>query len=155
VGGETFCTELSRAGLFLTAAAPFAGCNSKPSLKTPRLGFLATGSHKCRAFLIAGLLQGLRDLGYVEGQTLQIEYRFSDEQDDRFPALADELVGQKVDVILASGRPAIFAASNSRRLRRPWTCSFSGWKGNSGGLSGRLRNGPEPARTPCWCRRIR
>jgi putative ABC transport system substrate-binding protein len=89
------------------------GCDSKQSVKTPRLGFLATGSREGRAFLIAGLLQGLRDLGYVEGQNIQIEYRFSNEQDDRLPALADELVAQKVDIILASGTPATFAAQRA------------------------------------------
>src|SRR5262245_43417696 len=78
--------------------------------RTPRIGFLAVGSREGRAFLIDGFLQGLREHGYVVGQNIAIEYRFSDGQNDRLPALAAELVDLKVDLILASGSPASFAA---------------------------------------------
>jgi putative ABC transport system substrate-binding protein len=60
--------------------------------------------------LIDGLLQGLRELGYVEGQNIVIEYRFSEGKDERLPELAAELVNLKVDLILASGTPASVAA---------------------------------------------
>jgi putative ABC transport system substrate-binding protein len=100
-------------GLCLAGLAGMAGCGNGQSGKTPQVGFLATGSREGRAFLIDSFLDGLRRLGYVEGQNIVIVYRFSDGQDDRLPALAAELVEQKVDVILASGTPATFAAKRA------------------------------------------
>ena len=79
----------------------------------PRIGFLAVGSREGRTFLIEGFLQGLREHGYVVGQNIVIEYRFSEGQNDRLPALAAELVDLKVDLILASGSPASFAAKEA------------------------------------------
>jgi putative tryptophan/tyrosine transport system substrate-binding protein len=78
--------------------------------KVPRIGFLATGSREGRKFLVEGFLQGLREHGYEEGQNIVIEYRFSDDRDERLPELAAELVDLKVDAILASGTPAGLAA---------------------------------------------
>jgi len=72
---------------------------------------LAVGSREgFRTLLIEGLLQGLRERGYIEGRNIVIEYRFSDDRDDRLPALAAELVAMKVHLIVASGTPASFAA---------------------------------------------
>ena len=81
--------------------------------KVPRIGFLAVGSREGRAFMIEGLRQGLRDHGYVEGQNIIIEYRFSEDRNDRLPALAAELVAMKVPLIVASGTPASFAAKEA------------------------------------------
>ncbi|HEY7139660.1 MAG TPA: ABC transporter substrate-binding protein [Methylomirabilota bacterium] len=79
----------------------------------PRIGFLGVGTRENRAFLIDGLLQGLRERGYVEGQNIVIEYRFSEGRNDRLPELAAELVDLKVDLIVASGSPASFAAKRA------------------------------------------
>ena len=86
-------------------------CGSGP--KARRIGFLAVGSREGRAFLIEGFLQGLREHGYVEGQSIVIEYRFSGDRNDRLPELAAELVALKVDLIVASGSPASFAAKQA------------------------------------------
>jgi putative ABC transport system substrate-binding protein len=94
--------------LLLTAKAP-----GQQAAKVPRIGFLAVGSREGRAFLIEGFLQGLREHGYVEGQNIVIEYRFSEDRNDRLPALAAELVALKVRLILASGTPASFAAKQA------------------------------------------
>ncbi len=83
--------------------------------KTPRIGFLAVGSREGRAFMIDGFLRGLREHGYVDGQNIAIEYRFSEDRNDRLPALAAELVAAKVQVIVASGTPASFAARETTR----------------------------------------
>ena len=60
--------------------------------KIPRIGFLAVGSRQGRAFLIERLRQGFREHGYVGGQNIVIEYRFSEGRNDRLPALAAELL---------------------------------------------------------------
>ena len=58
----------------------------------------------------------LRELGYVEGKNIAIEYRSADNKLDRLPALADELVRLKVDVILTPSPPAALAAKNATRM---------------------------------------
>src|SRR5215472_17687726 len=71
------------------------------SKKVPRIGYLTTRSGpeaSEKAFL-----QGLQSLGYIEGQTIAIEWRFAQEKFDRLPELARELVRLKVDVIVTSG----------------------------------------------------
>ena len=98
---------LALAGLSLLSGREVAG--QQPS-KVPRIGFLAVGSREGRAFLIEGFRQGLREQSYVEGRSILIEYRFSEDRNDRLPALAAELVAMKVQLILASGTPASFAA---------------------------------------------
>jgi putative ABC transport system substrate-binding protein len=95
-------------GLALAVLSLLSGCE-KPA-KAHRVGFLAVGSREGRAFLIEGFLRGLREHGYVEGQNIVIEYRFSADRNDRLPELAAELVALKVDLIVASGSPASFAA---------------------------------------------
>lgn len=89
--------------------------SGQQTAKVPRIGFLAVGSREGRAFLIEGFRQGLREQGYVEGQNIVIEYRFSEDRNDRLPALAAELVALKVQLILASGTPASFAARDATR----------------------------------------
>ena len=97
-------------GLLLSWEAPGLG-----AAKMPRIGFLAVGTREGRAFMIEGFLRGLREHGYVEGQNIIIEYRFSEGRNDRLPELAAELVAMKVDLILASGSPASFAAKDATR----------------------------------------
>ncbi|HEX6296047.1 MAG TPA: ABC transporter substrate-binding protein [Burkholderiales bacterium] len=74
---------------------------------------MAVGSRAGRAFMIEGFRRGLREHGYVEGRNIIIEYRFSEDRNDRLPALAAELVAMKVQLILASGTPASFAAKEA------------------------------------------
>src|SRR5688572_26920237 len=86
-------SSLGLAGLSLLSAREAAG---QQTAKGPRIGFLAVGSREGRAFLIDGFRQGLREHGYIEGQNIVIEYRFSEDRNDRLPALAAELVALKV-----------------------------------------------------------
>jgi putative ABC transport system substrate-binding protein len=85
--------------------------------KVYRIGYLAQGSGSGAASLrpLEGFRQGLRELGWVEGQNIVIEYRYAEGRIDRLPGLADELVQLKVDVIAASPTGAALAARNASR----------------------------------------
>jgi putative tryptophan/tyrosine transport system substrate-binding protein len=78
----------------------------------PVIGYLNFASPGPRAAVTAAFLQGLGETGYVEGQNLAIEYRWAEGRYDRLPALAADLVGRKVDVIVAGG-PAVLAAKGA------------------------------------------
>jgi putative ABC transport system substrate-binding protein len=81
---------------------------------TPVIGYLSSGAPGPSAPYVAALRQGLIETGYVEGQNLEIEYRWAEGRYDRLPALAADLVGRKVDVIAAiGGPPAAHAAKNA------------------------------------------
>ena len=68
--------------------------------KVPRIGFLSAASASAVSARIEAFRQGLRELGYVEGKNIVIEYRYAEGKLDRLPALAAELVRLKVDVIV-------------------------------------------------------
>src|SRR5215471_21548392 len=72
---------------------------AQPRGKMPRVGVLEPGSQQRPSGCLSAFQQGLRDLGYVEGQTIRLEYRYAEEQRDRLPALAAELVQLAPDVI--------------------------------------------------------
>ncbi len=105
--------SLALAGLGLLSGCGMPPLPGEQAPKVPRIGFLAVGSRQSRAFMIDGLLQGLGEHGYVVGQNILIEYRFSEDRDDRLPQLAAELVDLKVDLIVASGTPASAAAKQA------------------------------------------
>ena len=88
-------------GAISILAAPLAGEAQPP--RVPRLGFLGISPAAAYATRIEGFRQGLRELGYVEGQNIAIEWRYADSQADRLPGLAAELVRLHVDVIVAAG----------------------------------------------------
>jgi putative ABC transport system substrate-binding protein len=78
----------------------------------PVIGFLISGSPGPNAPSVAAFLQGLSETGYVEGKNVAIEYRWAEGSYDRLPALASDLVGRKVDVIVTGG-PAVLAAKDA------------------------------------------
>jgi putative tryptophan/tyrosine transport system substrate-binding protein len=79
----------------------------------PRLGLLMPGSTSGYAPRIEAFRHGLRDLGYVEGRDITLEYRFADGQADRLPALVAELVRLPVDVLVVDGTTAIRRAQHA------------------------------------------
>jgi len=81
--------------------------------KVARIGFLAAPSRTGMSHLTQAFLQGLREVGYVEGKNIAIEYRWADGKFDRLPELAAELVRLKVDVIVAAVTQASLAAKNA------------------------------------------
>jgi putative ABC transport system substrate-binding protein len=88
--------------------APLAA-EAQPTTKTPLIGWIGNGSPPVSARLEA-IRQGLRELGWVEGQTVTIESRWAGGNPDRLPALIADLVRLKADVIVVAGAAAIRAA---------------------------------------------
>lgn len=108
------------AGLALTSVGLplLAGCAGLPftrPAKVARIGVLLPSSQGGASRLVEVCRQGLRDLGYVEGQTFTLDPRYAEGNLDRFPDLADELVRLAPDVILAGGTPAIAALKAATR----------------------------------------
>ena len=81
--------------------------------KVHRIGFLSPRSPTDNPHLLEAFRQGLRELGYVEGQNIAIEYRFGEGRPERLPALAADLVRLKVDVIVTGAPPAPEAAKQA------------------------------------------
>jgi putative ABC transport system substrate-binding protein len=81
----------------------------------PRVGFLGGSSAAAYSGFIDAFRKSLRDLGYVEGQNIAIEYRYADGKRDRLSDLSADLIRLKVDVILVSGSLAIGALKNATK----------------------------------------
>jgi putative tryptophan/tyrosine transport system substrate-binding protein len=73
------------------------------SRSMPVIGFLRTTSVADSAHLVAGLRQGLKETGFVEGQDVAVEYRYAENQPGRLPSLVADLIGRQVVVLVASG----------------------------------------------------
>jgi putative ABC transport system substrate-binding protein len=83
------------------AAWPLSARAQQPAM--PVVGFLNPTTPEALAEPMRGLRQGLKDAGYVEGENLTIEYRWADNQAERLPAMAAELVRRRVSLIVATG----------------------------------------------------
>lgn len=86
---------------------------AQPPGKVPRVAYLNATSAASAAWAVEPFRQGLRELGYIEGQNILIEYRWADGRFERLPALAAELARSKVDVIVAQNTVAAVAAKNA------------------------------------------
>jgi putative ABC transport system substrate-binding protein len=136
------------AGLLLALATPRAA-ETQQTGKVPRIGFLSGQSSPDLARQLEAFRQGLRELGYVEGQTIAIEHRFAEGRPERLPALAAELVRLKVDVIVTGASPApevakqttstipiVFAAISGDPVAEGVVSSLARPGGNITGLAG-------------------
>ena len=83
--------------------------------KIPRIGFLMPGSRSTYSMRIEAFRNGLRELGYTEGQNIAIEWRFVEGKSDRLAGFAADLVRSKVDVIVTSTTPVTEAAWQATR----------------------------------------
>ena len=84
--------------------------------KIPRIGYLSPSDPASDSTRAEAIRQGLRERGYIEGQSIAIEYRYAERKPDRYPELAAELVRLKVDIIVvAGGTPSVRAAMNATK----------------------------------------
>jgi putative tryptophan/tyrosine transport system substrate-binding protein len=105
---RTFITLLGGAAVAWPLAARAQGAG-----KTYRIGFLGNSTAALEANLVGPFRDGLRDLGYREGQNIIIEYRWAEGKYERFPALVAELLALNVDVIVTAGTPATLAVKKA------------------------------------------
>ena len=105
-------TRLATAVVFLLLASPVT-TKAQPAGKLYRIGLLGPHSPSILPLPIAAFRQGLRELGYVEGQNIVIEFRDAGGKVEQLPDVAAELVRLKVDVIVARGTQAIMAAKKA------------------------------------------
>jgi len=90
-------------GLALVILSSISSVDAQQPAKIPRIGYLSATSLTAISARTEAFRQGLRELGYVEGKNIVIEYRYAEEKFDRLPALVAELVRLKVDVIVTGG----------------------------------------------------
>src|SRR5262245_52995097 len=105
-----------RAFIMLLGGAAVAGplvARAQQPARLYRIGMLDHASAALNAANLEGFRQGMRELGYVEGQSFVIEYRSADGRTERYPELAAELVRLGVDAIVTRGTPAVLAAKNA------------------------------------------
>ena len=107
----------------ITVVAPFAmlfalclSAEAQQPKKVPRIGFLVASSRSFFSVRAEGFRQGLRNLGYIEGKNIVIEYRYAEGNQGRLPDLAAELVSLKVDVIVASGAGGLAAKNATQTI---------------------------------------
>jgi putative ABC transport system substrate-binding protein len=108
IGRREFIAALGGA-----AAWPLAVHAQQLITKVPRIGWLVTGDQVSYRFSLGAFRDGLRALGYVEGRNVVIEYRWAEGDVDRLPILAEDLVHQNVDLILAGGSVGAEAAKHA------------------------------------------
>jgi len=107
---------MRRRGVIKAVAASLSGWPSavalaqKPALKVPVIGFLHPGLSDGSSVTFAAMKDGLRDIGYIDGETIKIEARWGQGRPEALSSFARELIGLKVDVLVAVGPPAIVAA---------------------------------------------
>ncbi len=92
------------------AAWPIA---ARAQRQVPVIGYLNSGSPEANASRLTGFKAGLNEAGYAEGRNVAIEYRWAEDQNDRLPALADDLVARQVAVIVTNATPATLAAKTA------------------------------------------
>ena len=107
---KAFCFVLG--AMFVALGLPAQAQAQEPK-RVARIGYLAAPSRAGMSHLTEAFLQGLSEVGYVEGKNIAIEYRWADGKFDRLPELAAELVRLKVDLIVAAVTQASLAAKNA------------------------------------------
>jgi putative ABC transport system substrate-binding protein len=101
--------------ILLLGVIVLSAAHAQSDAASPRIGFLSPGTPEGAAPVLAGLRQGLREHGYVEGTNIAIESRFARDQFDRLPDLARELIGLRADVLATLVTQASIAAKDNTK----------------------------------------
>jgi putative ABC transport system substrate-binding protein len=101
--------------LLIAVLLTFSTAEAQQPKKVPRIGYLLSSDAPTESIRSEGIRRALRELGYVEGQSIATEYRAAEGKSDRLPELAAELVRLKVDVIIVGGDSLILAAKNATK----------------------------------------
>jgi len=99
-------------GTLALLTTPLAA-EAQPAQKVHRIGFLGNSTAALETNLVGPFREGLRELGYVEGQNIVVEYRWAEGKYERFPVLIAELIALKVDLIVTAGTPASLAVKRA------------------------------------------
>ena len=116
--------------MLLLAVAIIAEAQQSP--KVPRIGILEPSTSASISARIEAFRQGLRELGYVEGKNITIEYRYADGKSERIPDLAAELVSLKVDLIVTSQTPTVLAVKKVYHQQYRLSAFCSAYPGRNG-----------------------
>jgi putative ABC transport system substrate-binding protein len=99
--------------LFCSAVAWPLAAAAQTATRIPQVGYIGGSPTGVGGHIFEAFRQGLRELGYVEGQTITLEARWSEGRSERMPELVAELVRLKVDVLVVGNSPAALAAKNA------------------------------------------
>jgi putative ABC transport system substrate-binding protein len=114
---------LALCSLFL---APCSAVEAQQPKKVPRIGYLSSGNPTSESTRSEGIRLALRERGYIEGQNIAIEYRYSEGKQDRHLELAAELVHLKVDIILVAGGDTVIRSAQNATKTIPIVLTGSG-----------------------------
>jgi putative ABC transport system substrate-binding protein len=103
-----------------------ASAEAQQPKKVHRIGYLSAGNLTSESSRAEAIRLALRDLGYIEGQNIAFEYRYAEGKPDRFQALAAELVGLKVDIIVVGGGNRIVPAAKNATKTIPIVMTSAG-----------------------------
>jgi putative ABC transport system substrate-binding protein len=108
-------TKISCFALFALLFALSFPADAQQAKKVPRIGILFSGTEAATVHNTDAFRQGLRDLGYIEGENILVEYRYAEGKTERFPSLVAELVQLKVDVLVTGSLTVIRAAKQATK----------------------------------------
>src|SRR5215831_6917224 len=109
-------TVLTLCAMLLALCLPARAQQPK---KVARIGYLSARDAAAESIRVEGIRLALRELGYIDGQNIAIEYRYTQGKQDRYPKLAAELVRLKVDIILVTGAEVLVQAAKNATTTIP------------------------------------
>src|SRR5438552_6555907 len=112
-GRTPMTKKINLLALYFLLLAPCSAVDAQQAGKIFRIGFLDPSTASGSTVLVEAFRQELRNLGWIEGKNITIEYRFAEQKPERLPELAAELVRLKVDLIVVSGTPPALAAKKA------------------------------------------